>query len=541
MALRAPTKEHRRETVVIFDPENSKERSFDVATIRKKRVAAYARVSTEQDAQQNSYEAQIDYYTNFIKGKPDWEFVKVYSDEGISGTSYKNRTGFNQMIDDAKAGKIDLILTKSISRFSRNTVDSLTITRELKAKGVEVFFEKENISSMDKTAELVFTMLSSIAQEESRSISENVRWGKQRSMEAGKVSLPYKTFLGYEKGEDGLPKVVEEEAAIVRRIYQRYLEGVSLTGIADELMADGIETPSGKAKWTKDGIRRILTNEKYKGDARLQKTYVEDFLTKQVKVNHGERKQWYIHDSHDAIVSPETFELVQKELARRSSRTGKYYDSPFTGKIICGDCGGFYGHKVWHSTRAHRDEIWLCNEKYKGEAVCRPPRIKDDEIERAFIIVENRLFSKRTDFIESYEQDILPLIGNTEIMSERLGAMNEQLADLIDQIEKLIVDNAHRAQSQEEYTERFQTLNNEIESKKSDIDAIKRQISDALSRRENARIFLDGLKKLNSYVEKFDISGWHALVDYIKVMPDKRIVFHLRNGCEEAVHLAEVQ
>ena len=541
MALRAPTKEHRRETVVIFDPDSSDKQAVKYVAPRKKRVAAYARVSTEQDAQQNSYEAQIDYYTNFIKGKLDWEFVKVYSDEGISGTSYKNRTGFNQMIDDAKAGKIDLILTKSISRFSRNTVDSLTITRELKAKGVEVFFEKENISSMDKTAELIFTMLSSIAQEESRSISENVRWGKQRSMEAGKVSLPYKTFLGYEKGEDGLPKVVEEQAAIVRRIYQRYLEGVSLTGIADELMADGIETPTGKAKWTKDGVRRILTNEKYRGDARLQKTYVEDFLTKQVKVNHGERKQWYIHDSHDAIVSPETFELVQKELARRSSRTGRFYDSPFTGKIICGDCGGFYGHKVWHSTRARRDEIWLCNEKYRGEDVCRSPRIKDEEIERAFVIVENRLFSKRTDFIESYEQDILPLIGNTEIMSERLGVMNEQLADLIDQIEKLIADNAHRAQSQEEYAERFQALNNEIESKKSDIDAIKRQISDALSRRENVRIFLEGLKSLDSYVKKFNISGWHALVDYIKVMPDKRIVFRLRNGCEETVYLAEVQ
>lgn len=540
MVLKAPTREHQRKTVVVFDPEKEDKKVQNYSVPLKKRVAAYARVSTEQDAQQNSYEAQIEYYTNCIKGKPDWEFVGIYADEGISGTSYKNRSGFNRMIDDARAGKIDLILTKSISRFSRNTVDSLSVTRELKAKGVEVFFEKENISSMDKTAELVFTMLSSIAQEESRSISENVRWGKQRSMEAGKVSLAWSSFLGYEKGEDGLPKIVEKEAEIVRRIYRRYLEGVSLTGIAKELNDDGITTAMDK-KWTKDGIRRILTNEKYKGDARLQKTYVDDFLTKQVKKNNGERKQWYIHDSHDAIVSPETFELVQRELSRRSSRTGRFYDSPFTKKIICGDCGAFYGHKVWHSTRPCREEIWLCNEKYDGDKVCRTTRIKDEELERAFIIVENRLLAKRSDFIEDYERDMLPLIGNTEILDERLSLMNEQLTNLVDQIEKLIQDNAHRAQNQDDYAERFNTLNEEIESKKSDVERIKQQISDALSRRENARIFLEGLKNLESSIQTFDVSGWHALVDYVKIMPDKKIIFHLRNGCEEAVHLAEVQ
>ncbi len=540
MTLKSSTKDHRRETTVVFDPESIEDKSYNVAVIRKKRVAAYARVSTEQDAQQNSYEAQIDYYTSFIKSKPDWQFVKVYSDEGISGTSFKNRAGFNKMIEDAKAGKIDLILTKSISRFSRNTVDSLTVTRELKAKGVEVYFEKENISSMDKTAELVFTMLSSIAQEESRSISENVRWGKKRSMEAGRVSLPWKSFLGYEKGEDGLPKIVEWQADIVRAVYKRYLEGATLNQIANELNSNGITTLPGN-KWTKDGIRRILTNEKYKGDARLQKTYVEDFLTKQVKVNRGERKQWYIHDSHDAIVSAETFELVQKELARRSSRGGRYYDSPFTSKIICGDCGAVYGHKVWHSNRPCREEIWLCDERYNNGNVCRTPRIKDEEIERAFIIVENRLLKKKPVLIDDYERDMLPLIGNTEILDERLGIMTEQLNDLISQIESLIQDNAHHAQNQEEYTDKFQSLNDDIEKKKAGITATKQQIAETLARRENVRIFLDGLKNLNSIVEKFDVPSWHALVDYIKIMPDKSIVFHLRNGCEEIVSLVEVQ
>ena len=540
MALKAPINTHRRETTVVFDPENNEGKEYSFAIPQKKRVAAYARVSTEQDAQQNSYEAQIEYYTNYIQSKPDWVFVEIYADEGISGTSYKNRAGFNRMIDDAKAGKIDLILTKSISRFSRNTVDSLTVTRDLKAKGVEVFFEKENISSMDKTAELVFTMLSSIAQEESRSISENVRWGKQRSMEAGKVYVPYRSFLGYEKGEDGLPKIVPEEAEIVRSIYGRYLEGATLNQIAGELTASGITTLKGN-RWTKDGIRRILTNEKYKGDARLQKTYIDDFLTKQVKINRGERKQWYIHDSHDAIVSPETFELVQKELARRSSRGGRYYDSPFTCKIICGDCGGTYGHKIWNSNRPNREEVWLCDDRYNNENVCSTPRIKDEELERAFIVIENRLLQKRQGFIDDYERDMLPLIGNTDILDERMSILNEELTELIDQIEKLIQNNAHHAQDQEKYIAQFNELNNKIEEKKAKISSIKKQISDTLTRRENTRIFLDGLKNLDSIIVKFDIPSWHALVDHVKIMPDKSLVFCLRNGCEETVHLAEVQ
>ena len=284
---------------------------------KKKKVAAYARVSTEQDAQQNSYEAQIEYYTDYIQKKTEWEFVKVYADEGISGTSYRNRDGFNEMVADAKTGKIDLILTKSISRFARNTVDSLVITRELKKYGVEIFFEKENISSMDTQAELIFTIMSSIAQEESRSISENVRWGMLRRMEAGQLIVPWKSFLGFECGPDGLPQIVEEEAAIVRGIYRDYLNGMGIRQIARKLTAKGIKSPRASNKWSPETIRNILSNEKYKGDAILQKTYTVDFLSKEVRVNHGERKQWYISDSHDAIVSPEAFRQVQAELKQR--------------------------------------------------------------------------------------------------------------------------------------------------------------------------------------------------------------------------------
>ena len=312
MALRSPTAERKRIVTVVYNPEQEKENSLEAHPLRKKRVAAYARVSTEQDEQQSSYENQIEYYTGYIKSKPEWEFVDIYSDEGITGTNLKKRSGFNRMIEDAMNGKIDLILTKSISRFSRNTVDSLSVTRQLKAKGVEVYFEKENISSMDPQAELLFTILSSIAQEESRSISENVRWGKQRSMEAGKFSLAWSSFLGYKKGPDGLPEIVEEEAETVRKIYQMYLDGDSFKTIAEELTRQRVKTPMDKDVWSASTIRSILTNEKYIGDAIFGKTYSDSNFKRHI--NHGEREMYYVKNHHDAIVSREVFEAANRIL-----------------------------------------------------------------------------------------------------------------------------------------------------------------------------------------------------------------------------------
>ena len=282
-----------------------------------RRVAAYARVSTELDSQAASYESQSRYYQTYIKSRSNWLFVGLYSDRGTTGTNYKHRPGFNRMLADALSGNIDLIITKSISRFARNTVDALTVTRELKENGVEVFFEKENISSLDPSAELIFTILSSLAQEESRSISENVRWGIQRRMEAGKIVLPYKAFLGYDKGPDGLPKINIEEAKIIRRIYADFLAGATFRGLARTLTKEDIPTPRGKSRWSPETIRSILTNEKYQGDAILQKTYVSNFLTHEVRKNHGERKQYYLKNSHPAIISRTTFKRVQSELLRR--------------------------------------------------------------------------------------------------------------------------------------------------------------------------------------------------------------------------------
>ncbi len=269
---------------------------FSLNTVQRKsrrKVAGYARVSTDKDEQFSSYEAQVDYYTSYIKSRDDWEFVEVYTDEGISGTSTRNREGFKRMIADALSGKIDLILTKSVSRFARNTVDSLTTIRQLKEKGVEVYFEKENIHTFDSKGEMLITIMSSLAQEESRSISENITWGVRKRFADGKVTVPYKSFLGYDKGEDGNLIINEKEADIIRMIYGLFLAGKSVNGIAADLTDMKIPTPRGNTRWNPSTVRSILTNEKYTGDAILQKTYCPDFLTKKRKINHGEVPKYH--------------------------------------------------------------------------------------------------------------------------------------------------------------------------------------------------------------------------------------------------------
>ena len=315
-------------------------------------------MSTDKDEQFTSYEAQVDYYTDYICRNPDWDFVKVYTDEGITGTSTAHRDGFNEMINDAKAGKIDLIVTKSVSRFARNTVDSLVTIRDLKAHGVEVFFEKENIYTFDGKGELLLTIMSSIAQEESRRISENVTWGHRKRFADGKILMSYRNFLGYERGEDGMPVINPQEAEVVRSIYRMFMEGKTPFAIAKALEKKKVPTPTGKTHWSDSSIINILTNEKYKGDALLQKTFTVDFLTKKKKTNEGEVPQYYVQGSHPAIIDPREWEAVQSEFAHRKS-VGKAYSgaSVFASRLVCCDCGEFFGPKVWHSADVYRKEI----------------------------------------------------------------------------------------------------------------------------------------------------------------------------------------
>jgi len=323
----------------------------NTASGRKQRVAAYCRVSTDSEEQLTSYTAQKAYYTQKIAENPDWELAGIFADKGITGTSRKKRDAFNKMIAACKRGRVDMILTKSLSRFARNTVDCLETVRMLRANGIGVIFEKENINTLTESSEFLITLFSGFAQAESESISKNVIWGIQKSREAGKVPFQYKKLLGYRKGENGQPEIVPEEAETVRRICRRYLDGCSLGQIRAELEADGVPTASGIRGWSYQVIRNILTNEKYIGDALLQKTYTTDCISKTVRKNQGDRPMVYVEGNHPAIISKGVFYQVREEMARRTSKrkvmqkSGKTEQGKYSAKyalselLVCGECG----------------------------------------------------------------------------------------------------------------------------------------------------------------------------------------------------------
>jgi len=346
---------------------------------RPRQVAAYARVSTTSIEQGASLDAQLDYYEQYIGSRPNWQLVGVYYDSGISGLSHKNRDGFNRMIQDALDGKIDLIVTKSLSRFARNTVDTLTTIRRLKAAGIEVYFEKENIFTLDSKGEFLITLMSSMAQEESRSISENITWGQRKRFADGRYSVAYRHFLGYDQGGTNKLVINQSEAVTVRLIYRLFLEGKTERAISMYLEDRSIPSPGGKPRWHKNVVYNILSNEKYKGDALLQKSFTVDFLSKKMKKNEGELPKYYVEKGHEPIVSDEVFALVQEERAKRLSRHGHYSCKPnLSSKIICGVCGSYFGPKIAHSNNKYRHVFWRCNSFYDGMA--HSPVVQDADL-----------------------------------------------------------------------------------------------------------------------------------------------------------------
>lgn len=498
---------------------------------KKRRTAAYARVSTDSEEQLTSYSAQVDYYTNYIKSRDDWEFVSVYTDEGITGTNTKHREGFKRMVADALAGKIDLIVTKSVSRFARNTVDSLTTVRQLKEKGVEIYFEKENIWTLDSKGELLITIMSSLAQEESRSISENCTWGQRKRFADGKVTVPFKRFLGYDRGPDGNLVLNKDEAVIIRRIYSMFLQGMTPHGIAARLTADSIKSPGGKDKWNAGAVRSILTNEKYKGDALLQKSYTVDFLTKKKKVNEGEIPQYYVEGNHEAIIQPEVFELVQQEMERRKTSGGRHSGVHlFSGKIHCGQCGEWYGSKVWHSNSKYRRVIWQCNHKYDGEEKCSTPHLTEDEIKAMFVTAANKLIGKKAAIISPLRAS-LDIAFDTSTLEAETEKLQEELMVASDLIQKCIYENAHMALDQTEYQKRYDSLTARFDTAKARLEEIEAAIADKKSRRTAIEAFLDTLAQAD-LMDKFDPALWCGLVDYVTVYARDDVRFAFKDGQE---------
>lgn len=358
------------------------------------RVAAYCRVSTDSEDQLESYKAQVANYTDVIAKNPKWRFVDIYADEGITGTQTKKRENFMRMIKDCEKGKIDLILTKSVARFARNTVDSLKYVRKLKAMGIGVYFEEQNLDSLKADSEMFIGLHSVVAQAQSENISMNVRWGIQQRMKSGTFAFRY-NLLGYRKGADGQPEIVPEDAGHIRTIYRMYLNGNSLDQIKEYLESNGISTMQGKREWRKQAIVNILTNERYCGDMLLQKTYTENCITKKVRKNRGEMAKYLVSNNHPAIVDRETYRMVQMEMARRGSKRktadktitglGKYSGKyALTELLVCGECGSPYRRRTW-TRNGQSKRVWRCLSRVEhGTMYCKDSiAVEEEQLKRA--------------------------------------------------------------------------------------------------------------------------------------------------------------
>ena len=493
----------------------------------KRRVAAYARVSTDSDDQENSFEAQKTFYERYIRENPLWEFVGIYADEGISGTSTKGRKEFQRMINDAKSGMIDLIIAKSMSRFARNTLDTLTYIRDLKARGVECYFQKENIYTFDNKGELLITIMSSLAQEESRSISENVKWGIRKSFADGKVYLPHKGFLGY-KYDDNKNIVIDKDTEwIVRLIYKEFLSGRTFRQICKILEENGVKTPSGKDKWRDTTIRGILKNEKYCGSAILQKTFVDDFLTHNTKVNNGEIPKYYVKDSHPGIIPKEEWDMVQLELQRRTKLRYSYSSKNcFSSKLICADCGHLYGSKVWHSNSdKYRKTIWQCNYKFdkKNKEQCQTPTLNEEEIKAMFVDAYSKMIISKDEILKNLEL-VLNQIISVESIEDKIKEVNKNIESVVNDVEILI----HSSKEEDVIKQkRLELKYDDLIKELKELEHQKEEINDKQSK---INTFISNLKNRSASITDFDEELFNVMVDKAIVNRDKSIEFIFNSG-----------
>ncbi len=426
----------------------------------KLRVAAYCRVSTDSDEQATSYEAQIEHYTNFIQKNEEWEFAEIFADDGISGTNTKKREEFNRMIEECMAGNIDMIITKSISRFARNTLDCLKYIRQLKEKNIPVFFEKENINTMDSKGEVLLTIMASLAQQESESLSKNVKLGLQFRYQNGEVQVNHNRFMGYTKDDEGHLIIEPTEAEIVKRIYLEYLQGASLKQIGESLESDAILTAAGKARWRPETIKKILKNEKYIGDALLQKTYTVDVLTKKRVKNNGIVPQYYVENSHQAIIPRDLYMQVQEEMLRRTNlhsganRKKRVYSSKYalSSIVYCPKCGDIYRRIAWNNRGKH-SFVWRCVTRVEhGPESCDAPTVQETELQEAVIKAINMALGGKDDMLVALEQNIASVLaledeGSKESINAKLEELQKELLkranakedynDLADEIDHL--------------------------------------------------------------------------------------------------------
>ena len=409
-----------------------------------KNVGAYCRVSTDTEEQQGSYNSQVNYYTEKIKSTPGWRFLKVYGDEGISGTNADNRPGFQEMMQDCENGKLDLIITKSISRFSRNVTVTLEVARKLRDKDIGIFFEKENLNTLHYTSESLLAIFSSLAQAESESMSENIKMGREFKYKNGECCYNMGKVFGFNQDSDGIVTINAEQAVVVKHMYEGYLNGMSIGGIIKDLQERKIPSPTGKEKWSPGTVERILSSEKYKGDFLTRKTFTVDPISKKKKKNTGQVSQYLITNHHPAIIEPEIFDMVQSEMARRGcikkndkkKHYGKYSGKfPFNNLIICGDCGAKYRRTMWVEKNGDKKHVWRCVNRIQDgkKAHCRRSvSINDTYLTKKTVEAINIIYKSRSRVKDILKCSIATLMGDTEqpMITENMARL-EELSDLM--------------------------------------------------------------------------------------------------------------
>ena len=536
--MNIPTAAAKKVTVIPADPQ------YTQRDIRKQhlRVAPYCRVSTDSDEQLTSYRAQIEYYTAKIAENPDWTMVRMYADEGTTGTSMKKRKEFLKLVEDCEKGKIDLVITKSTTRFARNTLEGIQTVRKLRRLGVGVFFEKENANTLYMDNEMILTFFFSQAQAESESLSKNVSWGHRRNYENGKVYYQYDSFLGYKKGPDGQPEIDEEQAPIVRRIFARYLMGDSVRKICRDLEADGIRTVRGCEKWSDSTVQNMLRNEKYIGDALLQKTYIQDIFTRKSMKNEGQLPKYYVHNCHPAIIDRTTFQKVQEEIARRSSKkktsakaktelgkySGKYALSEL---LVCGECGSPYRRQTY-MPRGEKYHVWRClNRLENGTRICKhSPTFMETDIHDAIVEAMNgQLDRQRAKDV--LKQSIYTALAAAEPEMTLSAVVNQIKALQERQIELIGLATAEGAKF-EDYDEEIGRVNEEKQRLlgiKAELERTEQTNSAFNHRMEELDAALD---QESGMIEEYDDIRTRQLIISIKVLGKECLLIRFRDGIE---------
>lgn len=506
--------------VIVIPAKQKQGNSIKESKKKKLRVAAYARVSTDSDEQATSYEAQIEYYTEYIRRNPEWELVGVFADEGVSGTYTKKRDGFNKMIDEAMEGNIDYIITKSISRFARNTLDCLKYIRKLKEKNIPVYFEKENINTMDAKGEVLLTIMASLAQQESQSLSQNVKLGFQYRFQQGQIQVNHNRFLGYTKDEEGKLIIVPEGAKIVKRIFREYLEGYSLRDIKKGLEKDGIRNGAGNKKWHVSNLDQILTNEKYMGDALLQKTYTVDFLNKKRVINDGIVPQYYVENSHEAIIPKDIFMRVQEEMSRRASMTtsnGKrrIYSSKYalSSLAYCSKCGDIY-RRIHYNNRGNKYAVWRCCTRVeKGPNKCDARTIKEKDLQEIVVKSINQLISESEELKKILKTNLEKVINKNA--DDEIARIDQAMSNVQEEILKV-------ANAKEDYTDLAEKVQMLREEKENVLLKIAEE-SNLKNRLEELKEFLD-CQKLE--IDVYDESLVRKLIEKMVIYDeDVKVIF----------------